>query len=828
MEQSTNEYKPQAQVIFVKKFQSASDKLTPQDAITVASNVGDLKEISSITVELTVKNNPGTFSLTLVDTNNKFIIPDNPTTEIPAIFNNSKRKIIHGKAVVETSNTPNLKIENIGATQETNLGTFYEFQTWEEWKEFKHIFVAPVNGPGLGKTYPTQYIRDIATGEIIERWAINSAGNIIYVSTTSDEEKELQESLSKGSYVSKSLNIFKDGSDETQQQFHIYFLRNKQLFSEYKDTKEQGQEETSFRRGRCKISPMDRVVIFLSPTKYDTSQVLVRAFTGVVSSVQEGYSENNNTITISGEDVTKYLQVSIINVNPALQLSPDNPVDQTPEQNIQIWSSYFSGMGIIDIVKAMLIGNKRIGSQGYSQFIDGVGVFRFTDTPDGYDLIFDASENVWKYSKEPNKTPYKIASFQDALGILFGQSSVHIYDMFHKNIKLKGFDPYRLSLGTNFSFFQADFKTRREILYKCAEDTNFSFFADRNGEIWFRPQYFSNAHILQHQDGTYVIHNKDIISFGFVEDDSRIYTSVYVTTEPPLGYSGYATLGGLSGSHRDENSILKYGIRIFATSNPIIREVGQGVDESSALTQIAKNAQVYAKSLLQRLLASRYQGQITIPGRVTLAPGYPVYIPIRNKIYFVETVTHNYSYGGSFQTTLHLNYGRKPWDHIAELLTYSSTDDMYLTDGYLFENIPNISDTKSDFNIIREPDFDPAEYYTTQSTKGLITITINNKQILVHESISQKIILAEWNFFTQTGGHLNIISAWRSYKTQADLYDLYQNHGGNIAAPPGTSNHEAGKAIDVINYNEAQSYLHEVGLYNNVPGDPQHFSESGN
>lgn len=819
------EYTPQAQVIFVKKFQSASDKLTPQDAITVASNVGDLKEISSITVELTVKNNPGTFSITLVDTNNKFIIPDNPVTEIPAIFNNSKRKVVHSKAVVDNSGT--LKTENINPTQETTSGTFYEFQTWEEWKEFKHIFISAVENPGLGKTYPTQYIRDVATGAIIERWAIDTAGNIIYVSTSLEEENSLQESLAKDPYVSKKLNVFKDGNDSNQQQFYIYFLQNKLLLSKFKDIKEQGVEETSFRRGRCKISPMDRVVIFLSPTKDDSSQVLVRAFTGVVSLVQEGYSENNNTITISGEDVTKYLQVSLINVNPALQLSPDNPVDQTPEQNIQIWSNYFSGMSIIDIVKAMLIGNKRIGSAGYTQYIDGVSVFKLTDTPDGYDYVFDAAENVWKYSKEPNKTPYKVASFQDALGNLFGQSSVHIYDMFHKNIKLKGFDSYRLSLGTNFSFFQADFKTRREILYKCAEDTNFNFFADRNGEIWFRPQYFSNAHILQHSDGTYVIHNKDIISFGFVEDDSRIYTSVYVTTEPPLGYSGYSTLGGLSGSHRDENAILKYGVRIFATSNPIIRETGGGLDESEALTQISKNAAAYAKSLLQRLLASRYQGQITIPGRVMLAPGYPVYIPIRNKIYFVETVTHSYSYGGSFQTTIHLNYGRKPWDHIAELLTYSDTDDMYLTDGYLFENIPNTSDIKSDFNIVQEPNFNPDEYYTTESKKGLIAITINGKEILVHESIAGKITLADFNLFSNTGAHLVIISAWRSYKEQAYLYDLYKNHGGPLAAPPGSSNHERGKAIDVVNWEIAQSYLHAVGLYNNLVTDRPHFSESG-
>jgi LysM repeat protein len=41
------------------------------------------------------------------------------------------------------------------------------------------------------------------------------------------------------------------------------------------------------------------------------------------------------------------------------------------------------------------------------------------------------------------------------------------------------------------------------------------------------------------------------------------------------------------------------------------------------------------------------------------------------------------------------------------------------------------------------------------------------------------------------------LSAYRSYAQQLYLYDLYQSGQGNLAAPPGTSSHEYGVALDL-------------------------------
>ncbi len=44
---------------------------------------------------------------------------------------------------------------------------------------------------------------------------------------------------------------------------------------------------------------------------------------------------------------------------------------------------------------------------------------------------------------------------------------------------------------------------------------------------------------------------------------------------------------------------------------------------------------------------------------------------------------------------------------------------------------------------------------------------------------------------------LAIESAFRTFSRQAELYDLHLHHGGNLAAPPGSSNHQHGQAFDL-------------------------------
>lgn len=80
------------------------------------------------------------------------------------------------------------------------------------------------------------------------------------------------------------------------------------------------------------------------------------------------------------------------------------------------------------------------------------------------------------------------------------------------------------------------------------------------------------------------------------------------------------------------------------------------------------------------------------------------------------------------------------------------------------------------------------------------------------------------------GVNLRIVSSFRSRAQQEKLYAAYKNGTGNLAAKPGTSNHESGLAIDFANTRGAYAWLKknagQFGL-KNLPGEPWHYSPSG-
>ena len=80
------------------------------------------------------------------------------------------------------------------------------------------------------------------------------------------------------------------------------------------------------------------------------------------------------------------------------------------------------------------------------------------------------------------------------------------------------------------------------------------------------------------------------------------------------------------------------------------------------------------------------------------------------------------------------------------------------------------------------------------------------------------------------GVDLKITSANRSRQEQEVLYQKYLNGTGNLAAKPGSSNHESGLAIDFTNTPGAHAWLAKnAGRFGlkNLPGEPWHYSTTG-
>ena len=82
----------------------------------------------------------------------------------------------------------------------------------------------------------------------------------------------------------------------------------------------------------------------------------------------------------------------------------------------------------------------------------------------------------------------------------------------------------------------------------------------------------------------------------------------------------------------------------------------------------------------------------------------------------------------------------------------------------------------------------------------------------------------------RAGITLHVISGFRTMAQQQHLYNLYKAGKGNLAAPPGYSNHQGGIAVDVqVGSTSSSTYkwlaanAHKYGFARTVPSEPWHW-----
>jgi hypothetical protein len=72
----------------------------------------------------------------------------------------------------------------------------------------------------------------------------------------------------------------------------------------------------------------------------------------------------------------------------------------------------------------------------------------------------------------------------------------------------------------------------------------------------------------------------------------------------------------------------------------------------------------YAAMVLSRGRKNILYGSLTISGNEFMQPGEVIFLKDRGLLFYVKSVAHNFSFGGSFKTTLALTYGHTPGDYI--------------------------------------------------------------------------------------------------------------------------------------------------------------------
>lgn len=72
----------------------------------------------------------------------------------------------------------------------------------------------------------------------------------------------------------------------------------------------------------------------------------------------------------------------------------------------------------------------------------------------------------------------------------------------------------------------------------------------------------------------------------------------------------------------------------------------------------------YAASILSRARKEVLRADLTLSGNEYMQPGEVVYVEDRGLLYYVESVSHEFTYGQSFNTSIKLTYGHSPGEYI--------------------------------------------------------------------------------------------------------------------------------------------------------------------
>ncbi|KKN18070.1 hypothetical protein LCGC14_0959480 [marine sediment metagenome] len=644
---------PEALLVFVSIDENGDPIRNLASAFTT---IPDISDITDVQLSLGSTGKLGQFTVRINNANNKYFVADDMEMEITNLK----------KGTVGTF-TSSVDANRIVIEEAEAATTWENVQDFLNNEVFPRVYPDPPEGDD-GQTYIVyqdgdEYIYNIISNDSA---AAESQDPPVQGENPPPAEEEVTEELTEKQKQDRIVAA-------NRKRFQTERLNLKKVplsIEEVAELKKKTKHQSAFfeeyggqlENGRCVFVPMQLMVCLLTrrfKDKNDPEDMIV-AFTGFIDSVSEEYDGKASMLRIQGTDVSKLMHITQANVNPSLfqRALPGGG-------QYKIWSNIFSGQQGWQIIKTLIIG----GEDTEGQAIHGAGHFVYNakyspdSSTDGKTVEKRAILTGLKFQAAQWDKDGNVIIANDKLDKLFFRPGrVHIQILpFEVSPKgLRDLSVYKKIFGASFQNWQNEYRSHLEIANEVAQLSNYEFYADQFGDIWYHQPRFHNYHILTNDNPeVYIIRDEDIITYQFTESDKDVVSTIYVAGQP--NYSEVPPqIMKMTGFYEDSSLLRKYGRRMMSLSHPYI------TDTSDCF--------YFAKSWMLRVNAGRFVGTITMLGRPELRMHMPVYIPMRNMIYYIIGISHKFVYGQTFTTTLQLKYGHKPWEILPEILDYGIPD----------------------------------------------------------------------------------------------------------------------------------------------------------
>jgi len=417
------------------------------------------------------------------------------------------------------------------------------------------------------------------------------------------------------------------------------------------------------RDGEIMVKPMMEVHIYLRGrfNASDNSPQYYLAVWGIVSTVQEQYSDGAHSISVSCTDMLRWWEITKVVTSPAAVDA--NPV---PGQEITALSSIYTGLDahtiIYDLGKISMqnfsiphpinVGDSTKQTQQTNLFVreatttaeywvsrfkairSAMRMYAFAGFIEGcgiQDLGSVTADGTAKTDAQIKADARSLESDISAGNYTF--TKVRTCDN-----QAQAMYPYKTPESRDVGQSESQQRTKLEIAQEVAKNVHWEFFLDMDGTIVFKPPFY-NLDVRSNEPS--VVRDIDIINYTKTETEQGALTSIYVTA------------------------------RRYNTQQPQTKFGGWWIDWPLALTiglrhapreewrlMTADQAKTFAQAELVRHNAMLDTVDITIPGRPELRLGYPIYIEPFDSFYYVYNINHTIQAGGTFTTTLSMKAKR--------------------------------------------------------------------------------------------------------------------------------------------------------------------------
>lgn len=201
-----------------------------------------------------------------------------------------------------------------------------------------------------------------------------------------------------------------------------------------------------------------------------------------------------------------------------------------------------------------------------------------------------------------------------------------------------------LSRVGSFDLFTSEFQTKKEIADTTKTAIGYELFMDTTGEIIFKPPFY-NMDVIPNGPVSR-IKDIDLFSIDFQENPPDV-TFLEGTGSITNAYQlGEAEIAKPKATYVDYRLVAKYGWKPGSYNSEFF---GAGLSGDAP-----RNLFYHLVDELDKQNARIHTASCAIPIRPELRLGYPVYIESHDAYYYVEGISHSFSFSGNCTTNLSL------------------------------------------------------------------------------------------------------------------------------------------------------------------------------